>query len=95
MGRIFPTSHLLMILFFSGKLLLIRPGYNIAECLNQFRKVSGRKVSCAKSRVFFSNNKIAEVKNGICNALNITETNDLGTYLGVPTIDRDSSKKEY
>lgn len=34
-------------------------------------------------------------RNSICNVLNIMETDDLGTYLGVPTINGRTSKKEY
>ncbi|XP_056697578.1 uncharacterized protein [Spinacia oleracea] len=65
------------------------------ECLDQFCGASGSKISHAKSRVFFSSNTEAEIKKDICDALNITETDDLGVYLGVPTINGRSSKKEY
>lgn len=70
-------------------------GRIIAACLEEFGSMSGSKVSCSKSRVFFSHNTTAEVRVGVCNALNILETDDLGTYLGVPTIHKRTSKQDY
>lgn len=67
----------------------------VAACLDQFCEVSGSKVSCSKSRVFFSNNTAQNMREEICSNLNITETADLGRYLGVPTILGRASKKDY
>lgn len=51
----------------------------VSACLDQFCDVSGSKVSCDKSRVFFSENTPVEVRGELCDTLNIGETDDLGT----------------
>lgn len=67
----------------------------IMACLDQFCSMSGSKVSNAKSRVFFSRNTKEDIKQEICSELQMEETNDLGNYLGVPTINGRTSKREY
>ena len=58
----------------------------IKDCLVKFCQASGQKLSAQKSCIYFSpftnEANIAE----ICNTLEIGRTNDLGKYLGVPTI---------
>lgn len=56
------------------------------DVLSRFCKASGRKVSCAKSRVYFSRNIPPNNQNEICNTLGITTKDDLGLYLGMSTI---------
>lgn len=67
----------------------------IMSCLDQFCDMSGSKVSLAKSRVFFSKNTNMETRKLICDELKLEETQGLGTYLGVPTINGRTSKREY
>lgn len=67
----------------------------IVASLNQFCDMSGSKVSRNKSKVFCSNNTQHETRSSICAALDIEETNDLGAYLGVPTINGRTSTNEY
>lgn len=67
----------------------------IDSCLNQFCEVSGSKISVAKSRIYFSKNTREEVRSSICAELEMESTEDLGIYLGVPTINGRTSKKEY
>ncbi|XP_074314431.1 uncharacterized protein LOC141649645 [Silene latifolia] len=54
--------------------------------LDNFCLASGEKISNAKSRVFFSNNTEQINREEVCAALGFEETDDLGTYLGMPTI---------
>ncbi|XP_074298539.1 uncharacterized protein LOC141629436 [Silene latifolia] len=54
--------------------------------LDNFCMASGEKISNAKSRVFFSNNTEQTSIEEVCAALGFEETDDLGTYLGMPTI---------
>lgn len=58
----------------------------ICDCLRRFCVASGQKVSHHKSRIYFSNNVEMENKTAVCEALNMDMTDDLGTYLGMPTI---------
>ncbi|KAL2902408.1 hypothetical protein RDABS01_027490 [Bienertia sinuspersici] len=58
----------------------------IQDCLQRFCDASGEKVSCAKSRVFFSANTEPALQHEICNELNISQTEDLGFYLGMPAL---------
>ncbi|XP_074291074.1 uncharacterized protein LOC141617835 [Silene latifolia] len=54
--------------------------------INNFCKAYGEKVSVPKSRVFFSNNTDISTRTEVCEALGFEETDDLGKYLGMPTI---------
>lgn len=58
----------------------------ITKCLNRICAVSGQKVSLAKSSVYFFHNVNNENKSSICKALNMSMTEDLGLYLGMPTL---------
>ncbi|XP_074296948.1 uncharacterized protein LOC141627613 [Silene latifolia] len=58
----------------------------ISKVLDVFCRASGEKVSIAKSRVFFSSNTRPEIQNAVSNTLGFDITNDLGSYLGMPTI---------
>ena len=58
----------------------------IQECLGKFCAALGSKVSNAKSRVCFSPNMDDSAKAVICEALNMAMTDDLGSYLGMPTL---------
>ncbi|XP_074299645.1 uncharacterized protein LOC141630789 [Silene latifolia] len=54
--------------------------------LDNFCEASGEKISSAKSRVFFSSNTAEEIRSKVSTTLGFEETADLGTYLGMPTI---------
>ena len=56
------------------------------KCLTDFCAWSGQKVNTQKSSVYFSPNTNEATAAEICNVLGISKTDDLGRYLGVPTI---------
>jgi len=58
----------------------------VQVCLKKFCKASGKKLSAQKSCIYFSPNTSESVMTEVCNVLDIGRTNDLGKYLGVPTI---------
>ena len=58
----------------------------VKMCLQKFCEASGQKVSQEKSRIYFSPNINGAMVAEICNTLGVPKTNDLGRYLGVPTI---------
>ena len=58
----------------------------IHQCLQRFCGASGSKISFDKSRVFFSNNMSWEAQQEVSEALCIEPTDDLGMYLGMPTL---------
>jgi len=58
----------------------------IKRCLDIFCDASRQKLSTSKSKVLFSPNTLYHQVDTICNILGMTSTNDLGKYLGVPTI---------
>lgn len=65
------------------------------KCLDIFCEASGSKVSLAKSKVYFSPNTNVQVRYQICANLAMEATEDMGTYLGVPTIHGKISKSTY
>ena len=67
----------------------------IMNCLDKFCQASGSKVSRSKSQIFFSNNTSYDIRDAVSGTLNMEITDDLGRYLGVPTINGRSSKQEY
>jgi len=58
----------------------------IKQALDTFCEASGQKVSASKSKILFSPNTLEYQADAICHILEMTKTNDLGKYLGVPTI---------
>ncbi|KAL2899374.1 hypothetical protein RDABS01_024456 [Bienertia sinuspersici] len=82
---------LLSNLFFADDLMLFAEASTekaniIWDCLKRFCNASGQKVSNAKSRVYFSNNVSSNIKQEICDTLNMEHTEDLSLYLGMPTL---------
>lgn len=76
-------------LFFADDLILFAKVINeigeiISEVLRTFWMESGQKISCAKSRIYFSPNVGADLKGEICEKLGMLETNNFGKYLGFP-----------
>lgn len=85
------NGSLLSNLFFADDIVLfaeadIDQANVINDCLTRFCLASGQKISCSKSRVYFSSNVSNEEKAAVSEALNIESTNDLGMYLGMPTL---------
>lgn len=85
------NGPLLSNLFFADDIVLfaeadIDQANVINDCLTRFCLASGQKISCSKSRVYFSSNVSNEEKAAVSEALNIESTNDLGMYLGMPTL---------
>lgn len=58
----------------------------IHDCLARFCGASSQKISYGKSCTYFSNNMPPENKHRVSTALGIVETEDFGTYLGMPTL---------
>ena len=58
----------------------------IKERLNRFCQASGQKISGDKLQVIFSGNMNQDEVDNISEALDIPSTDDLGKYLGVPTL---------
>jgi len=78
-------------LFFADDLILFGEATReqallIKEVLDKFYNASGQKISFNKSRVFFSKNTNQDMANAIGATLGIPVAGDLGTYLGMSTI---------
>lgn len=91
---------LLSNLFFADDIILfaeadLEQAAAIHDCLNRFCQVSGQKVSLAKSQVYFSNNLPLERQEEISAALGMARTDDLGLYLGMPTITSRVTKETF
>lgn len=54
--------------------------------LNTFEQASGQKVNLLKSSVFFNSNVRNEVKEGLCQILQMGEANERSTYMGLPNM---------
>ncbi|XP_074266442.1 uncharacterized protein LOC141589715 [Silene latifolia] len=63
--------------------------------LDNFCRASGEKVSVAKSKLFFSKNTDSAAIEEIRDILGFEVTNDLGTYLGMPTINGRVTKETF
>ena len=67
----------------------------IKTCLQEFCTASGQKVSGQKSSILFSPNTNDAVRAGVCNIMEMPQTEDLGRYLGAPTINGRVTKATY
>ncbi|XP_019186483.1 PREDICTED: uncharacterized protein LOC109181186 [Ipomoea nil] len=80
-------SHLL---FADDMVLFGEASSNQAEimmqCLDSFGNSSGERVNLLKSSIYFSNNTQADVQQAVLDRTGIPRVNDLGRYLGVPSI---------
>lgn len=65
------------------------------RCLDMFCDSSGQKVSYQKSSIFFSKNTALGLQQQIVNTLGIPCVQDLGRYLGVPSIHGRLSKESF
>ena len=87
-------------LFFADDIILFAEASSsqaqiIQDCLNRFCSASGQKVSLPKSRVYFSKNVSTADRENICAQLGMEVTEDLGTYLGMPTLTSRVTKETY
>ncbi|XP_019152396.1 PREDICTED: uncharacterized protein LOC109149189 [Ipomoea nil] len=67
----------------------------IMNCLDRFCKSSGQKVNKIKSNIFFSKNVCREDVHKIATIAGIPATDDLGRYLGVPSLHGRITKEHY
>ena len=65
----------------------------IPDVLRIFCMESSQKISYAKSRIYFSLNVGAELKEKICDKLGMFETNNFGKYLGFPLKHKGASRR--
>ena len=87
-------------LFFAKDFILFAKATNeiggvISEVLRDFCLESGQKISCAKSRIYFSPNIGANLKEEICDKLGMFETNNFGKYLGFLLKDKGASRRQF
>ena len=67
----------------------------VKNCLGMFCRMSGERVSSAKSSVFFFSQQDPRLIENICNVLEKPHTEDLGCYLGAPTIHKKVNCRTY
>lgn len=87
-------------LFFADDLILFAKatkeiGGVISEVLRDFCLESSQKVSCTKSRIYFSPNIGAELREEICGKLGMFETNNFGKYLGFPIKHKGAPRRQF
>ncbi|XP_073049691.1 uncharacterized protein [Primulina eburnea] len=78
-------------LFFADDMVLFAEASNeqiqvILECMNKFCIGSGQRINRQKSQIYVSKNVDITLANSISTFAGIPLTNDLGRYLGVPSI---------
>uniref|UniRef100_A0A803NLR5 RNase H type-1 domain-containing protein n=1 Tax=Cannabis sativa TaxID=3483 RepID=A0A803NLR5_CANSA len=61
-----------------------KEAYNIKELLHTFEQTSGQKINFLKSSVFYSCNTNTGFRDTICDFLGIFESDENGSYLGLP-----------
>ena len=94
------NGPLISSLFFADHIVLFAEatesqGWLIQGCLDRFCTSSGQKISVSKSRVYFSPNTNALEVGKICNVLGMEAIEDLGKYLGVPTLHGRTTKAQH
>ena len=67
----------------------------IRECLDRFCRASGQKVSLQKSTVYFSHNVSLLEQRQISEHLGMSATDDMGIYLGMPTLTSRVTRQTY
>lgn len=56
------------------------------DCLSEFCTMSGQKVNFQKSNIFFSSTVSSILASEIVKRIEIPQTDNLGRYLGVPSL---------
>ena len=87
-------------LFFADDLMLFTRASKIGaesikEVLSKFCKESRQVVSAEEYRIYFSPNVPTNVREDICNLLDISETLSLGKYLGFPLNHKGAARNRY
>ena len=87
-------------LFFADDLILFAKASEecnvvIRDVLDRFCAESGQKVSFDNSRIYFSRNVKAELKDKIRSNLQIQATNNLGKYLGFPIRHKGATRNQF
>jgi len=87
-------------LFFADDLMLFAKANkagagSIKKVLSIFCKDSGQLVSAEKSRIYFSANVPPNIREDICDVLDIAETSNLGKYLGFPLNHKGAARNRY
>ena len=90
----------LLSLLFADDLILfaeasIEQSHFVKDCLDRFCEASGQKGNASKSRIYFSPNTCEQSRESVCEVLGMSSTEDLGRYLGVPTINGRITKATY
>ena len=68
---------------------------SIKDVLSKFCKESGQVVSAKNSRIYFSPNVPSNIKEDICNILDISETLALRKYLGFPINHKGATRNRF
>lgn len=87
-------------MFFADDLILFAEAsqqqfHVIKNCLDVFCDLSGEKVNYNKSMLHFSKGVPHEIKTNTSSISGMKVTDDLGTYLGMPTEQGSSRKRRY
>nr|POE52758.1 putative ribonuclease h protein [Quercus suber] len=87
-------------IFFADDLLLFAKATQenceaISEVLEEFCSATGQKISCEKSKVFFSPTVTMEDRANLTHQLGISETSNLGNYLGFPLRHKGKNRNEF
>ena len=68
---------------------------SIKDVLSKFFKESEQVVSAKNSHIYFSPNVPSNIKEDICNILDISETSTLGKYLGFPINHKGAARNRF
>lgn len=87
-------------LFFADDLMLFakvseKGSEVIKDVLDTFCEESGQKVSCEKSRIYFSPNVPSTLKDKVYENLGIYATTDLEKYLGFPPRHKEATRRQF
>ena len=87
-------------LFFADDIILFAKATEaqarlIQDCLDRFCAVSGQTISASKSKIYFSPTIDDSEIDKINTILAMENTDDLGKYLGVPTINGRVERAQY
>nr|AIK35195.1 LINE-type retrotransposon LIb DNA [Ipomoea batatas] len=87
-------------LFFADDLMLFgeateRQAKIMIDCLNTFSSTSGLQVNLSKSTIFCSPNLHAGLRKQIGDKMNIPTSDNLGTYLGIPMLQKRVSRHTF
>ena len=87
-------------LFFADDLMLFvkvseKGSETVKEVLDKFCEELGQVISYEKSRIYFSQNISTNLKEKVCNNLDIQAASNLGKYLGFPLKHRGATRGQF